>query len=93
MKMKPLIYGVILFASCAVGCFAGFRLSTVSLKSKISSGPWSDELLPAMNELRQAKAKIGKQDSQAKEHVINAEKHLQKIDEWMRIFPDRPSDN
>lgn len=84
--MKPFSVTVLLVLATIVGVVFGSYLGMERAKLAVLANPYSDQLLPAHQELTTARTKLQKGDTDVLAHIQKAEMHVKNAEEWARQF-------
>ena len=84
MKPIPIILALVLGLACGwfAGTFSTWRLARVHVRS----GPYSDGLQPARDDLAQASRKLRTGDTNVADHINAADAQLKRAQDWTRQF-------
>jgi hypothetical protein len=73
----------------ALAFWLGHSTATEYARVSIISGPYSDDYGPALQAIEEAKKKVQKGDAGVLNELEEAEHHLQKAQNWTRVYLGR----
>jgi amino acid permease len=84
--MKPIGIIIALVFGLVVGFWVGSSFTSMQDRNAVLAGPYSDNIIPARQELGQAITKLQSGDTNVIEHLRVADSLIGKAEQWSKHF-------
>jgi len=91
--MKPLALIIAIVTGLAVGFWTGSFHARQQAWAAVLSGPYSDNYVPALSAIADAKAKLQSGETNVMEQLQTAETQIKAAQEWSEHFLGQTPDN